>query len=185
MTTVQSYLTSIMSDQELRAVFTLLWQTWAWHDSFEKAFVDFKKKIPEYVRLGTDSHRFVIWEGEQIVAHASLFAREVHTEHGSICLGALSAVCTHMDYRKQGFGAQVVRAAFELVDNGTFPVSLWMTTVPGFYEKLGACIIQNSWVNSQNTDDPTADPWPDEQKMVYPARYAWPSGQIDLNGAAY
>ena len=119
------------------------------------------------------------------MAHASLFAREVHTEFGSIRLGAQSSVCTHVDYRRRGFGAQVVRAAFDLVDNGTFPVALWMTTIPVFYEKLEARIIHNNWINSQNTENPKADPWPDEQKMISPASYAWPTGQIDLNGSAY
>jgi GNAT superfamily N-acetyltransferase len=185
MTAVQSYLTSAMSDQELRAVFTLLWETWGWHGSFEEAFVNFKKNISEYVRLGTDGHRFVIWEGEQIVAHANLFAREVHTERGSIRLGALSAVCTHVDYRRRGLGTQVVRAAFDLVDHCIFPVALWMTTIPVFYEKLGARIIENSWINTQNTENPKADPWPEELKMIYPASYAWPAGQIDLKGPDY
>lgn len=185
MNAVHSYMTSTMSEQELRAVFALLWQIWPGKNSFEEAFANFKKSIPEYARRGTDSHRFVIWEGEQVVAHANIFPREVHTKRGSIRLGALSAVCTHTNYRGRRFGAQVVRAAFDLVDNGTFPVALWMATVPIFYEKLGARIIQSSWINTKNAEDQNTDPWPDVQKMIYPANYAWPAGQIDLNGSAY
>jgi hypothetical protein len=79
----------------------------------------------------------------------------------------------------------VVRAVFNLVDRGKFPVSLWMTTVPKFYEILGARLLDNTWVNSHSSDDPKADPWPDELKMIYPAGYAWPDGQIDLNGPVY
>ena len=185
MSGVKGYLTSTMSDGDLKAVYTLLRQVWPGRNSFDEAFENFKKNIPVYARHGSDGHRFVIWEGDRVIAHANIFAREVHTERGSIRLGALSAVCAHPDYRKQGLGARVVRAAFKLIDNGVFPVSLWMTTVPIFYEKLGARIVENTWANSQNTEDPTTDPWPAEQKMIYPASYAWPAGQIDLNGSAY
>lgn len=185
MTIVQCYLTSAMSDWELKAVFTLLWQIWPGQNSFEEALAKFKKNVPLYARGRSDGHRFAIWEGERVIAHANIFAREVYTERGSIRLGALSAVCTHPEFRNQGLGAQVVRAAFDLIDDSTFPVSLWMTTVPGFYEKLGARIVENPWINCQNTENPTADPWPDEQKMIYPAGYDWPAGQIDLNGPPY
>ena len=186
MTLVQRYLTSEMRDQDLKAVFTLLWHTWPWdNSSFEEAYANFKRNIPVNASNGSDRHRFVVWEGDQVIAHAGIFVREVRTERGSIALGALTGVCTHADYRMRGLGKQVVRAAFDLVDDGVFPVSLWMTTVPGFYEKLGARVIENTWVNTQNTENPTADPWPDEQKMIYSASYDWPAGQIELNGPAY
>ena len=185
MTAVQRYLTSAMSDRELKAVYSLLWQIWPGRSSFEEAFAGFKNQISENTRNVADRLRFVIWRGNRAIAHAAIFAREVHTYRGSICLGALAGVWTHPDYRRHGFGAQVVQAAFELVDDGTFPVSLWMTTVPGFYEKLGARIIQNTWINTHNTENQRADPWPDEQKMIYPASYDWPGGQIDLNGPVY
>lgn len=182
---VQSYLTSTMNDQELRAVYSLLWKVWPGQNSFEEAFARFKNKVVEKNTDVVDRLRFVVWKDNQIVAHASIFAREVHTDHRSIRLGGLAAVCTYPDYRKRGFGAQVVRAAFELIDHGTFPVALWMTTVPDFYKKLGARIIENTWVNTKNIEDPKTDPWPDEEKMIYPASYTWPTGQIDLNGPTY
>lgn len=185
MTAVESYLASRLNEHELKAVFVLLWQTWPRQNSFEEAFINFKTNIREHARNRTEGHRFVIWERDQVVAHANLFAREVQTERGNIRLGALSAVCTHVDYRLHGLGAQVVRAAFDLVDHGRFPVALWMTTVPAFYEKLGARIVQNTWINTHNTKNQRADPWPDERKMIYPASYDWPGGQIDLNGPVY
>jgi GNAT superfamily N-acetyltransferase len=185
MTPVQRYLTSAMSDWDLKAVYALLWQVWPGQGSFEEAFVRFKNRVLEKTENAACRPRFTIWKDGQVVAHASIFARDVHTEAGSIRLGALSAVCTHPGYRGQGFGARVVRAAFDLIDNGTFPVSLWMTTVPVFYEKLGARIVENTWINRRSTENPLADPWPDEQKMIYPAGYDWPAGQIDLNGPPY
>ncbi|NJN44465.1 MAG: GNAT family N-acetyltransferase [Anaerolineae bacterium] len=114
-----------------------------------------------------------------------MFAREIHTKSGTLGVGALSGVCTHEQYRSRGFAAQTVRAAFARVDQGLYPVSLWMTTVPGFYEKLGARVIHSTWVNGKNPDNPTADPWPDEVKMIYPASYPWSEGVMDLNGGVY
>jgi predicted GNAT family acetyltransferase len=185
MTTVRSYLTSEMTDRELRAVCTLLWKTWSWKDSFTESLVGFKSNIQEHAKNRADRLRFVIWDGDQIVSHAAIFAREVHTENGTLRLGALTGVCTHADYRGSRLGSCVVRAAFGLVDQGKYPAALWMTTVPEFYKKLGARLVDNVWVNSYNIKNPKADPWPDEQKMIYPASYIWPAGQIDLNGPVY
>lgn len=174
-----------MKEEELRAVCTLIWQTWPWHHSFEEAFLDFKKNIPANAINGTDRLRFVVYDEALVVAHASIFPRTIHTEQGSMLVGALSGVCTHDKYRRQGLGAHVVRAAFERVDQGEFPVSLWMTNIPTFYEKLGGRIIKNTWINTHNTTQPDIDPWPDELKMIYPANHKWPDGVIDLNGSVY
>ena len=185
MTTVHTYLPSEITERELRAVCKLVWQTWTWKDSLEEAFAEFKSNTLESARKGEGRQRFIVWEGDQVVAHAAIFSREVHTKHGTLRLGALTGVCAHADYRGHRLGSRVVRAAFDLVDQGEFSVILWQTTVPKFYEKLGARIVDNTWVNSHNAENPKADPWPDELKMIYPADYAWPDGQIDLNGPVY
>jgi hypothetical protein len=72
-----------------------------------------------------------------------------------------------------------------MVDQRKFPVSLWMTTTPVFYEKVGGKVIKNTWINTYNTKNPNADPWPSEFKMIYPANYSWPAGEIDLNGPTF
>jgi hypothetical protein len=43
-----------MKEKELRAVCTLIWQTWPWNNSFEEAFLDFKKNIPFNAKNDTD-----------------------------------------------------------------------------------------------------------------------------------
>ena len=138
-------------------------------------------------RQGTpeEATRSVIWQGETAIAHAAMFGRVVHTENGSIQVGALSGVCVRKDQRGKGYGVEVTKAALSLVDQGRYSVSLWQTQSPGFYEKLGARVITNPFVNSQNRENPGKDPWPDEVKMIYPAEYPWPEGVIDLNGGAY
>jgi len=79
-----------------------------------------------------------------------------------------------------------VRAAFDLVDDGTFPFSLFQTSIEiqPFYEKLGAYRVPNKIVNSLG-EDPQASPFWDRIAMVYPADGDWPSGEIDLRGPGY
>lgn len=43
-------------------------------------------------------HHFVVWEGDEPLAHTGLFVREIFTERGSLPMGALGGVCVHPDY---------------------------------------------------------------------------------------
>ena len=79
----------------------------------------------------------------------------------------------------------IVQEAFKRVDQGEFPVSLFQTTLPQFYEKLGAVEVKNRFVNSKNNDAPNANPWTDDHVMIYGNNSLWPEGQIDLNGKDY
>ena len=96
----------------------------------------------------------------------------------------LAGVKTHPDFRLQGLGARVVRATLAYVDDGTFPLSLFQTNVPGFYEKLGARLVDNRFVNSLAAD-PQGRPWWSGHTMIYPAGADWPDGEIDLVGPAW
>jgi hypothetical protein len=80
----------------------------------------------------------------------------------------------------------MAQAAFNLVDDGTFPFSLFQTTVDvkAFYERLGAMEIHNRFINSA-AEDPTASPWWSPVVMRYPAKPGWPEGQIDLRGPGW
>lgn len=186
MTLVHAYHPEQLSDRQRLALVDLFLHTWPKADaSNEEVIARFDPSAQRETDTKINLQRFIIWDNEVAVAHTGIFTREIHTARGPLQVGALSGVCTRREYQGRGYGAATVSAAFELVTQEMYPVALWMTTVPGFYEKLGARLVQNTWVNRQNPETPTADPWPDEVKMIYPAHYPWPEGPIDLNGPAY
>ncbi len=120
-------------------------------------------------------------ESGAVAAHALVFARTVFTVQGPLTVGALATVCVDPANRGQGWGADVVRAAFEYLPELGAPVALFQTGVPGFYEKLGARQVTNRFVNGDNPNNPF---W-DICEMIYPASFDWSEGQIDLNGPGY
>jgi predicted GNAT family N-acyltransferase len=129
---------------------------------------------------------FLIREAGRVVAHASVYPRTVGTANGEITIAALARVCTDPSVRGRKLGDAVVRKSFELVDDGTFPFSLFQTTpdVRPFYERLGAIPIHNTFVNSL-ADDPKTNPFWAEVPMRYPATGNWPAGEIDLRGPGW
>jgi predicted N-acetyltransferase YhbS len=129
---------------------------------------------------------FLIREGGRVVAHSSAYPRTIGTPKGEITVLALARVCTEPAVRGRRFGDAVVRAAFELVDQGTFPFALFQTStdVRPFYERLGAVAIDNTFVNSLAAD-PKANPFWAEVHMRYPAAGDWPKGEIDLRGPGW
>lgn len=127
---------------------------------------------------------FFIRDGAAIVAMSQLIPRRIQTERGPMDLLGLAGVKTHPDYRGQGFGRAVVRAALGYVDNGTFAVSLFQTGVPGFYEKLSCRRVENTFVNS-HAPRPATCPWWEAHVMIYPAAFDWPPGRIDLLGPGW
>ncbi len=141
------------------------------------------------IRVGNvkpDSVRYLIRdENNMIIAHANAHSRDIKIVDETITLLAICGVCVIPEYRKYGLGAKLIKAAFERVDNGTFPLSLFQTSVPGFYEKLGAKQVSNKFVNSLNADAPNAIPWWDPNIMVYPSHYPWSEETIDLLGPGW
>jgi predicted GNAT family N-acyltransferase len=129
---------------------------------------------------------FLVREGDRVVAHASVYPRTVGTSKGDITVLALARVCTDPAVRGRKLGDAVVRASFELVDHGPFPFALFQTTTPvrPFYERLGAVVIANTFVNSLAAD-PKANPFWADVAMRYPAAGDWPKGEIDLRGAGW
>lgn len=129
----------------------------------------------------------VILDDQKVIAHALVFERIVETESGPMSVLALALVGTDTEYRGQGLGAKIVRAAFDLVDQGLFATSLFQTSdkVAPFYEGLGACKIENAVVNSHDVENPTKNPFADALQMRYPATADWPTGTIDLCGSGY
>ena len=129
---------------------------------------------------------FVIRKNGRVIACASVVPKTIGTSKGDLTLLALARVCTDPAARGRGLGQQVVRAAFDLVDRGPFPFSLFQTSekVRPFYEKLGAVVAANRFVNSQS-EDPTANPFWDTVVMRYPGGSGWPEGEIDLRGPGW
>jgi len=129
---------------------------------------------------------FVAREGGRIIAHASADPRTIATRNGEFTVLALARVCTAPEARGRKLGQAVVRAAFGLVDDGTFPFALFQTgvAVRPFYERLGAVEVQNDFVNSLG-DDPAASPFWDKVIMRYPAGPGWPAGEIDVRGPGW
>jgi predicted GNAT family N-acyltransferase len=129
---------------------------------------------------------FVVREGGRVIAHASFDPRTIGTSQGDLTVLALARVCTDPAARGRKLGQAVVRRTFDLVDDGSFPFSLFQTTddVQSFYDNLGAVRIHNRFVNSL-TDDPIANPWWSPVIMRYPRGPGWPEGEIDLRGPGY
>jgi predicted N-acetyltransferase YhbS len=138
---------------------------------------------------GPESQRprsFLVREGGRVIAHASAMPRTIGTSAGDVTVLALARVCTDPAVRGRKLGQAVTRAAFDLVDDGSFSFALFQTNeaVRPFYERFGAVTVDNRFVNSLAAD-PTARPWWDTVVMRYPATPGWPTGQIDLRGPGW
>jgi len=129
---------------------------------------------------------FIIRSAGRAVAHAEISPRTIRTIAGEITIGALAGVCTDPSVRGSGLGVRMVREAFGLVDDGTFPFALFQNYIDKrpFYEKLGARSIDNPIINSRG-EDPRTNPFWADVAMVYPATKTWPRGEIDLCGPGY
>lgn len=134
---------------------------------------------------GPISH--LIWDDHRAIAHALTFRRVLKTTGGPLPVLALAMVAADPDYRGKGLGAAVVKASLARVDGKAFSACLFQTSfaVRPFYERLGACLVENRIVNSASESDPAANPFWDDVVMRYPADAGWPDGEIDLCGRGY
>lgn len=154
-----------------------------------KSSQELADRMYESIRAGNvkpgSIHYLIRDENETIIAHANAHGRDIKTIDGKITILAICGVCVIPDYRKFGLGAKLINAAFTRVDNGTFALSLFQTSVPGFYEKLGAKQVNNKFINSLNTDTPETNPWWDPNIMIYPASHPWNDEIVDLLGPGW
>jgi GNAT superfamily N-acetyltransferase len=127
---------------------------------------------------------FLIRDGRCIIATARFCPCRIRTVEGWLDVHALEGVKTHPEHRHKGLGRAVVQAAFEYVDNGTFPVSFFQTGVPEFYRRLNCRDVHNPCTNSL-AEDPAGSPWWEKHIMIYPSDAHWPDGPIDLLGPAW
>lgn len=125
-------------------------------------------------------------ESRAWLANAGIITRRIGTERGEMVVVGLLDVATAPAARGLGLGALVVRAAWSAVDDGRYPVCLFETgEARPFYEKLGARVVTNRFIDSTNAADPDSNPFTDEVEMIYPASADWPEGLIDLRGPGY
>lgn len=129
---------------------------------------------------------FLVREGSRVIAHAEADPRTIRTQVGDLRVLALCRVCTDPAVRGRRLGQALVRAAFDLVDNGTYPFALFQTRddVRPFYEKLGAIVAPNRFFNSKAAD-PMANPFWDPVILRYPTTGEWPASDIDTNGPGW
>lgn len=182
---IVAYRHSELSESEATAMLSLLNNVWPSKEKSLPELVEEWLTGRSEVASRDNLQHIVIWEEGRVIAYANTFARQIHTSAGVLTVMGLSGVCVASSCRGKGLGKAIVRRAFEQVDRGLFPVSLYQTGVRLFYEKLGARIVHNTFVNSKNIEDPQANPWWDLCVMIYPARYDWPEEAIDLNGRGY
>ena len=129
---------------------------------------------------------FLVREDGRVIAHAQAEARVIHASVVDITVLALARVCTDPEVRGKKLGQQLVRKAFDLVDQGVFQFALFQTreNVRPFYERLGAILTHNRYYNSK-AEDPDKNPFWDTEIMRYPATGNWPTGDIDLRGPGW
>ena len=159
-----------------------------WNRVWPREGVSIDEQIEEKaIPKGIAARWHALYDAETLVAVARTFEREIEfsdlSERKKVL--ALASVCSDPDLRGRGYGMAVVRDAFSRVDEGEFSLSLYQTGVPEFYEKLGARIVENRFVNSLSITDPEANPWWEKFCMIYPASSAWSDGLVDLLGPGY
>lgn len=172
-----------LSLAEIRMLLELLTRTWPPQDGtidMEKMIAGYQNsKIPLFNKV------LLCFNGEELIGHTEIFAREVVVRSEKRDIMALAGVCVKHTFRGQNIGLQLVRKAFEFVDEGAFPCSIFQTNVPGFYEKVKCKQIQNKFINSKHIDDVNKNPWRDPFVMIYPETYDLGKEVVDLLGDGY
>jgi predicted N-acetyltransferase YhbS len=184
------YENSELSRDQIVAIVSLLNSIWPNKEKTVTELVEtflerHHRYLASYPRIVHPSIRYLASSDGQLVGHAFTFERPVISDGVEISVMALSGVSVPVTHRGKGIGVALARSAFERVGNSEFPVSLFQTTIPAFYRKLGATAVDNRFFNSRNQSNPDANPWNDGWVMAYPSGYAWPKGPVDLNGPGY
>jgi len=177
-----------LTDAKARSIAELLVRVWP---KKNRTVGEMMEQLFKTVRRDAGSGKqaacsLVIRQSDRTIAHALIFPRMVNSSAGKMVVQALARVCTDPEYRGHQLGIQIVRAAFALVDDGTFSFSLFQTSdeVRPFYERLGSCKVDNPFVDS-TASDKTQSPFSDRVIMRYPSGGDWPVGEIDLCGPGY
>lgn len=127
----------------------------------------------------------LIWENNLLIGHTEIFSRKIETNSRMINNMALANVCVRPGYSGNNYGIEMVKTAFDFVDNQHFECSIFQTELPDFYRKFGCQTITNEFINSQNTGSQSENPWWNTYVMIYPGEYNIGFHKIDLNGKGY
>jgi aminoglycoside 2'-N-acetyltransferase I len=79
---------------------------------------------------------FLVEDGGEIVAHASVVERELHTSSHRLATGYVEAVATWPVHQRRGYGSTVMRKVAGYIDQ-TFQLGALGTGRFAFYERLG------------------------------------------------
>lgn len=80
-------------------------------------------------------HHVMLFENEELIAHASVVARNIEVADRSFHTGYLEGVATHPAHQGRGYGAQVVTTANGLVRQG-YELGVLSTDRHSFYLRL-------------------------------------------------
>lgn len=169
-----------LSPEEAQALLGLLHRVWPGKEPDAAAAERYATRL----RDNETRQHAVFWEEGAPIAHALTFRRRIFTEAGPLEVLALAGVCVEPGRRREGFGEAIVRQALCRLEGGDYSVALFQTGVPEFYQRLGARLVPNRFINRQ-AEDAEANPWWEPHVMIYPADATWPEGVIDLNGGGY
>ena len=125
------------------------------------------------------------YDNKDLVGHAEIFHRKIIINSKEIPILALAGVCVNPNFRGKNIGFEIVKKAFEYIDNGTYDLSVFQTNVPEFYLKLNCKQINNRFINSKSDTNVNLNPWRDPYVMIYPNTYEIGNKVIDLNGECY
>ena len=144
----------------------------------------FEKDLEKFTNLNTGDFEknIICFDDNEITGFTRIFKREIIIGDNRLNNMALTNVCVKKEYRGNGIGRQVVQNAFSFVDNSEFVCSVFQTRVPDFYLKLGAKIIHNEVINSQDLPE---NPFWDPFIIIYPGSFETSNGRIILNGKGY
>lgn len=120
-----------------------------------------------------------------LAAVAQTSVRTVHAPKSDLDVLTLAGVFCAPPLRGRGLGKTVILDAFSrLKEEGLSHCLFQAGDSRGLYEKLGATVVHNRFVD-RTAQDPEANPWFEDWVMRYPAESPWPDGVIDLNGSGY
>ncbi len=144
-----------------------------------------EQKIEKFYARHPKKTCHCVFEGNELIAYAESFPLTIKMVNKEVGVMGLGGVCVDHMHRGMGLGALLVKDAFLRIQNEEFPLCLFQTGVPEFYEKLDCKVIENKVINSKNESDPNANPFWDDYAMIYPSTFLWPSGTIDILGPGF